>query len=315
MTRILIAEPLDFSPAARAVLDEVAEVELRAVPVGALAGAFAAYDVVWLRLGHRVVASDLGHAPNCRILAVPATGTDHVDLAACERAGITVLSLKGEVEFLRGVRATAEMTLALALALVRKLPEAVEHVRDGGWDRDRFRGRELAGKTAGIVGVGRLGEMVARLLSAFGMRVLGFDPHREFPAAVAERRDRLEDLLAESDLVSLHVSFSSATRRLMDRGAFAAMKPGALLVNTSRGGVVDEAALLGALESGRLAGAALDVLEGEPGISRAHPLVAAAVNDRRLLIVPHLGGNTWESLERAEVFLARKVADALRSRA
>ncbi len=314
MIRVLIAEPLDFSSAARAVLEEVSEVELRALSEGALAGAFADYDVVWLRLGHRVEAGDLGEAPRCRILAVPATGTDHVDLAACERAGIEVLSLKGEVDFLRGVRATAEMTIALTLALLRKLPEAAEHVRAGGWDRDRFRGRELAGKTAGVVGVGRLGEMVARLLAAFEMRVLGFDPHREFSAGVAERRDRLEDLLAESDLVSLHVPFSPATRHLMNQEAFAAMKPGAVLVNTSRGGVIDESALLEALESGRLAGAALDVLEGEPGISRAHPLVAAAQSDRRLLVVPHLGGNTWESLEKAELFLARKVASALRSR-
>lgn len=312
MNRILIAEPLDFSPAAKAVLDEVAEVELRAVPEGALAGAFAAYDVVWLRLGHRVGARDLRDAPRCRILAVPATGTDHVDVAACERAGIRVLSLRGEVEFLKGVRATAEMTLALALALFRRLPEALEHVLAGGWERDRFRGRELAGKTAGVVGVGRLGEMVARLFAAFGMRVLGFDPHRDFPPEVAERRDRLEQLLAESDLVSLHVPYLPETRHLIGASAFAAMKPGAVLVNTSRGGVVDEVALLRALESGRLGGAALDVLEGEPGISREHPVVAAALRDRRLLLVPHLGGNTRESLEKAEVFLAGKVAAALR---
>ena len=312
MIRLLVAEPDDFPAEAKALLDEVAEVSLCATPAEDLEGAFADYDVVWLRLGSRVGPSQIGAHPRCRLIAVPATGTDHVDEAACERLGIRIVSLRGEVEFLRGIRATAEMTIALALALLRRIPEAAEHVRSGGWNRDAFRGHELAGRTAGVVGVGRLGEMVARLLTAFGMRVLGYDPYRAFPAEVAERRDGLEALLAESDLVSLHVPYTLATRHLLGAAAFRALKPGAVLVNTSRGGVIDESALLEALDCGRLAGAALDVLEGEPGISREHPVVAAAIDDRRLLITPHLGGNTWESRDRAEVFLASKVAAELR---
>ena len=315
MIRILIAEPRDFSPAALAVLREVGEVELRGVIPGEIAREFGCYDVVWMRLGHRVNAADLGEGPRCRLIAVPATGVDHLDLQACAERGVRVLSLRGETDFLRGLRATAELTVALALALVRRLPEAAEHVRSGGWNRDLFRGRELAGKTAGIVGVGRLGAIVAQLLAAFGMRVLGVDPRTDFPEHLAERRESLDDLLHDSDLVSLHVPYCAETRHLIGSPQLATMKSGAVLVNTSRGGVIDETALLQSLASGRLSGAALDVLDGEPEIDLTHPIIAAAVSDRRLLIVPHLGGNTWESLERAETFMAQKVRAVLRGEA
>jgi phosphoglycerate dehydrogenase-like enzyme len=121
----------------------------------------------------------------------------------------------------------------------------------------------------------------------------------------------LDDLLAVADVVSLHVKYDAGTRHLIGRSQLAAMKPGAVLVNTSRGGVVNDAALLEALEAGRLAGAALDVLDGEPAIGADHPLVAYARRHENLLVVPHIGGNTWESFEKTEVFLAGRVVDAL----
>jgi D-3-phosphoglycerate dehydrogenase len=318
--RILIAEPNDFSPRAEAMLRVAGDVELGSLLANdddAWRAAFAAYDVVWFRLARRITAAILSERPRCTVLATPVTGLDHIDLAACAQRNVRVVSLRGETEFLRTVRATAEHTLALTLALLRHIPAALDDVRAGEWQRDRFRGGEIFGKTVGVVGVGRLGSIVAGFMRALGARVIGFDRRADFPADVVDARAAsLDDLLRASDIVTLHVSYGEATRHLIDARALAQMKPSALLINTSRGGVVDEAVLLRALESKSLAGAALDVLDGEPSIDAAHPVVAAVASKQfgdRLLVVPHIGGNTFESFEKTEVFLAGRVIEALSS--
>lgn len=308
--RLLIAEPVDFSPQALATLRAAADVELRAVDRAELPSAFATYDVVWFRLAHRITAEVLGPRPRTRVLATPVTGLDHLDLEACRRRGVRVVSLRGETEFLRNVRATAELTLALALALLRRIPAARQAVLEGHWNRDAFRGHELFGKTAGIVGVGRLGTIVAGYFRALGMRVLGYDPRPDFPHAAAERADSLDNLLRQSDLVSIHASYDPTTHHLLGPRELALMPPGSVLVNTARGGIVDDRALVALLESGRLAGAALDVVEGEPDVGPEHPLVQFARRSDRLLLVPHLGGNTVESFEKTEQFLAERVVEA-----
>ncbi len=312
--RILVAEPKDFSARASEALAAIGELELRACDREGMRAALASHDVVWFRLAHRIDRELLSGPVRARVLATPVTGLDHVDLDACQERGIQVMSLRGEVEFLKEVRATAELTVALALALVRRVPGAAASVLVGAWDRDRFRGHELYGKTVGVVGVGRLGSIVAGYLRAFGMTVLGYDPRPDFPGPVVDHRcSTLTELLAAADLVTLHVSYSRATRHLIGAAELAAMRPGAWLVNTSRGGIVDDTALLAALESHRLAGAALDVVDGEPDVGAAHPLVAfARACPDRLLIVPHIGGSTVESFEKVEVFLAGRVTEALR---
>ena len=310
--RILIAEPLDFSAEAVRLLEEIGEVELRPCGAEALPAMLREYDVCWFRLAHRIDRRMLADHVRCRVLATPVTGLDHIDLEACAEYGIEVVSLRGEVEFLKNVRATAELTIALALALFRKIPSAAQSVTDGVWNRDLFRGRELFGKIAGIVGMGRLGTIVEGYFQAFGMTVVGCDPRPDLPQEAARCVATLEDLLAQSDLVSLHVPLTESTRHLMGRREFNLMKDGAVLINTSRGGVIDEDALLDALRSGRLAGAALDVLDGEPFISSEHKLVQYACQHSNLLIVPHIGGNTIESFRKTEVFLARRVVETLR---
>lgn len=311
--RILIAEPLDFSPRALAILQQTGIVDVRSTDGTQLCHAFQNYDVVWIRLASRITAEMLGAQPRCRVLAVPTTGLDHIDLEACRTRGVRVVSLRGEIDFLRMVRATAELTLALALALLRRLPAAAQSVTSGVWNRDLFRGGEIFEKTVGIVGVGRLGTLAAGYFRALGAKVLGYDPRPDFPHDAAQRVDRLHDLLQESDIVCLMVRYDESTRHLLGPTEFAAFKPDAILVNTSRGGVVDENALLAALSTGRLTGAALDVLDGEPNITAAHPLVIYAQTHSNLLIVPHIGGNTLESLQKAETFLAGQVVAALES--
>jgi D-3-phosphoglycerate dehydrogenase len=305
--KIIVVETQDFSHAALEKLRSIGDVDLGLSPKATMESAFGDYDIVWFRLAHRITTETIGRNPRCRVLATPVTGLDHIDLEACRQRGIQVVSLKGEVDFLRTVRATAELTVALAFALLRKIPAATHAVRHGTWNRDLFRGNELFGKTVGIVGLGRLGTLVAGYFRAFGMHVLGYDIRPDFPREVAERAATLIELLQHSDLVTLHITYDQSTRHLIGEPQFDAMRRRAVLINTSRGGVVDESALLQALQSGRIAGAALDVLDGEPKIDATHPLIDYAAKNENLLITPHIGGNTVESFANTELFLANKV--------
>ena len=310
--RILIAEPEDFSAAAVERLRRHATVDLRAVAPGELRRVLRDYDVFWFRLGWPIDARVLDEHSRCRIIATPVTGIDHIDEALCARLGVRIVSLRGERAFLRSVRATAEHTLALALAVMRHLPAASRDAARGRWVRDDFRGHELYERTAGVVGCGRLGAIVAEYLLALGMRVLTYDPRAgaQVPTGV-DRLDDLDDLLRQSDLVTLHVNYDDTTRGLFGAGRLAACKPGAILVNTSRGGLLDEAALLAALRSGHLAAAALDVVTDERGFGPGNPLAQYARQHDNLLLTPHIGGNTYESFRRTEGFIAGRVLAAL----
>jgi D-3-phosphoglycerate dehydrogenase len=226
--------------------------------------------------------------------------------------GIAVLSLRGERGFLDQVTATAELTWGLLLALTRRIPAASRAAAAGAWDRDAFRGHDVAGKRLGIVGLGRLGRIVAGYGRAFRMSVAAHDPQTDaWPESVA-RAESLQALLAQSDVLSLHLPLSRETTGLIDAKALSALPDGAILLNTSRGAIVDEGALLAALMSGRLAGAALDVLSDETAVA-ASPLIAFAKQHERLLITPHIGGASHEAMARTEIFMAEKLARHLGS--
>lgn len=274
-------------------------------------------DVLIVRLGFhldRAFFEELGPDRCPRAIATATTGLNHVDLDAARQRGIAVLSLKGELEFLRTVTATAEHTWGLLLALIRHLPEAVADTREGNWRRDLFRGIDLSGRTLGIVGLGRIGTIVARYADAFGMTVLAAEPKLEQGWTEDQRVEimPLEPLLRASDIITLHVDYSAATHGLIGTAAFDAMKPGALLVNTSRGAVIDQTALLDSLESGKLGGAALDVIAEEDDskdeAKRHSPLIAYAREHPNLLITPHIGGATMDSMHKTEIFMAGKIA-------
>jgi len=270
-------------------------------------------DVLWVRLRHRIDEEVLEAGQRLRAIVTPTTGIDHIDTDAAERRGVKILSLRGEGERLVDVRATAEHTLGLMLAMLRHLRPAVEHVETGGWDRDLFWGTELYGKTVGVVGYGRLGRLVARYLGAFEARVLATDrpeaPEAKFDEWVEPRS--LDELLAESDIVSLHTSLDRSKYGFFGRAQFELMRPSAWFVNTARGPLVDEDALLEALETGRIAGAALDVLADEQGTG-SHRLVDYARVHPNLIITPHIGGATLESREKTERLVADQLTDFLR---
>lgn len=307
---IINAEPEGYSEEARAILREFAE--LREEPLSRrklMTHLTDAFGLI-VRLGHCVDDEMLAAAPRLRFVATATTGLNHVDLVATEMRGITVLSLKGEIEFLNNITATAEHTWGLLLALIRFIPGAVEHSLTGEWDRNLFKGRELSGLTLGIVGYGRLGRLVACYGKAFRMRVLAADPN---PISLDEgiQYASLDEVLRQSDVVSLHVGLNPETYDLIGPEEFSRIKLGAYLVNTSRGEIVNEKALLAALESKRLAGAALDVLCDEvPSGAQwpnEHLLLAYARKHQNLLITPHIGGATKDAMHKTEIFMAEKI--------
>ena len=256
--------------------------------------------------------------PNLKFVASCTTGLDHLPLEALRNNGIKVISLMGETDFLQDVWATAEHTMALILSLVRHIPAAFDDVKQGNWKRDRWQGSELHGKTLGIVGYGRVGRQVARFAEAFGMKVIWHDPyitvpeHNTIPDCCRTDRE-MNDLLRESDIVTVHVPLNESTRGMFGAEQFRLMKPTAYFINTSRGAVVDENALIEALEEKYIAGAALDVVINETGWSRFHnDLLLQADNYEEpdnFIITPHIAGNTAGSREKTQFFIANKIKE------
>ncbi len=256
----------------------------------------------------RVDAALLANAPQLRVVGRLGVGLDNLDLEALRARGITVVT-GGNANAI----AVAEYTLAAMLTLARRLPAADHHTKGGGWDRAAFgAGLELHGKTLGLIGLGDIGARVARRALAFGMRVVAHDPlitpHHFAAAELGVTLAPLDDLLGESDFISLHVPLLPTTRHLINAERLARMKPTAALINTSRGGIVDEAALLEALRAGRLGGAALDVRAHEPP-EQPDPLAQF----ENVLLTPHIAGLTAESQARVCQAVAEDVLRVLRS--
>ncbi|MCA9997877.1 MAG: hypothetical protein KDE56_19090 [Anaerolineales bacterium] len=307
---ILNAEPDNYSPAARDILQTMGEVwDKRPLTRPQLLAQLPHAHVLIVRLAHHIDAEIIQAGHQLQAIVTATTGLDHIDLAAATAQGVAVLSLRGEEQFLRTIPATAEHTWALLLALVRHIPAATAAVQRGQWNRDEFRGHDLFGKRLGIIGLGRIGNMVVRYAHAFGLHVQAYDPYlMTWPANVAQHL-QLDTLLASSDIITLHIPLNSSTIKLIGARELALLPPGAWLVNTSRGAIVDESALLAALQTNQLGGAALDVLAAEVAgeITHQHPLVHYAQTHQNLLITPHIGGATRDSMAMTEIFMAQKL--------
>jgi len=310
MIRILNSEPQDYAPAAREVLQGVGAYDEKQVTRSELIACLAAYDVLITRLGFQVDRAVIDAGSRLKAIVSATTGLDHIDLDYANQKGITVLSLRGETAFLRTVSATAEHTWGLLLALLRRIPQAFASVQAGGWQRDDFRGHDLDGKCLGILGYGRIGQKVARYGLAFGMRVYAYDPFVNELEPDIHRQTSLAGLLTHSDVLTVHIPHNPSTVGMLGAQELACLPPSAVLVNTSRGEIIDEPALATALQSGQLAGAALDVLchEREQHLRQQSPLIHYACNHDNLLITPHTGGATYESMAKTEIFMANKLA-------
>jgi D-3-phosphoglycerate dehydrogenase / 2-oxoglutarate reductase len=268
-----------------------------------LAEAIGAYDAILIRSATKLTADLIERAGNLKVIGRAGTGVDNVDIAAATRRGIVVANAPESNSV-----AAAEHTLALAMGLFRNVPQAHGALVDGRWDRARFKGAELYGKTIGVVGFGRIGQLVAKRAQAFEMEVIAFDKFvtaERFRELGVEGVASLGELFGRADLVTLHVPKTPETIGLIDAEAIAAMVDGVRIVNCARGELVDLDALLAGLDSGKVAGAALDVFPSEPFTN--HPIFAR----EDIVVTPHLGASTAEAQDRAGVVTAEQVTAAL----
>lgn len=257
----------------------------------------------------RLTDDMLAKAVNLEIISCATTGSDHIERGELDRRNIPVRTLKEDRELLFNITPAAELSFALLLGCARSLPAAVRHVKEGGWNRELFPGAMLNGKRLGIIGCGRIGSWMSRYAAAFGMECVGYDPYLEtFPPGVTPLP--LEELLATSHAVSLHVHLSDETRGLLSRERLALLKPGAIVINTSRGGLMDEDALLDALRSGQVGAIGLDVLAHEPDIADS-PLWQYAREHDNCLITPHCGGFSPDAVRVVCARAAEKIAERL----
>ena len=301
MARVLIAEPL--AEAGVELLRAHHEVDARAATTREeLLSAVAGAEALVVRSATRVDAEVLEAGRRLKVVGRAGIGLDNVDVAAATRLGIMVVNAPQS-----NVLSAAEHTVALILAQARNIPQAHLALREGRWERGRFQGAELYGKTLGIVGLGRVGALVAQRLNAFGMHLLAYDPYvsRDRAAQMGVELASLADVLARADIVTVHLPKTPETTGLIGQSELAAMKPGARLVNTARGGIVDEAALAKAIDDGHLAGAALDVFAEEP--TTQSPLFDLD----GVVVTPHLGASTTEAQDKAGVTIAQQLLLAL----
>lgn len=298
---ILITDGLDAS--AQAILRPCTVDDHTGISADDLSRIIGKYDALIVRGRTKVTASLLEAATKLKVVGRAGVGVDNIDLAAAKSRGVTVVNAPVSTTL-----AVAELTFGLLLALAREVPRADSSMKQGQWLKKELEGVELNGKTLGILGMGRIGAEVARRARAFGMDVLGYDPMltpEQIRGRVAEPVDR-DELLARSDFISLHLPLTPETRGLLDADQFAKMKDGARIVCVARGGIIDEAALLSALESGKIAGAALDVFESEP------PGATDLVKHPKVIATPHVGAQTAEAQARASEDIASEVLNALK---
>ena len=258
-----------------------------------LAAVIGQYHGVGIRSASKIKADTLANSGNLKIIGRAGVGVDNIDVKAATEKGILVINTPEG-----NAAAAAELAIGLMFALARKIPQAAESMRQGVWEKKKFMGAEIAGKTLGVVGLGNIGRQAAERGVGLKMNVIGFDPFppKQIPDGV--KVVTFDELVAKSDFITLHIPLTAETKNLFSGPTFAKMKKGSYLINCARGGVVDEGAVLEALSAGQLAGAALDVFGKEP--PDASPLFA----HENLIASPHLGASTREAQEKVAIELA-----------
>jgi D-3-phosphoglycerate dehydrogenase / 2-oxoglutarate reductase len=298
--RVLVREPI--AEAGVELLKARFDVDVEVDGGGQLEDRIADYDAIVIRSGTRITADLIERAERLKVIGRAGVGVDNVDVEAATRRGIVVANAPEST-----VVSAAEHAIGLLAALARHIPQAHAALKQGRWERSAHGGIELEGKTLGVLGFGRIGQQVARRAIGLGMRVVAYDPFvskDRFRELGAERVETVDELLAASEFLTLHLPLTSETTGMLDAKAIARMPDGARLVNAARGELVDEEALLEALRSGKLAGAALDVFSAEP---YSGPLLELD----NVVVTPHLAASTEEAQDRAGVIVAEQVAAAL----
>lgn len=261
------------------------------------------YDALVIRSATKVTADLLESARKLKVVGRAGIGLDNVDIPAATKKGVVVMNTPGG-----NVVTTAEHTIALMMSMTRNIPQGTASLKAGRWDKKKLQGREIMNKTLGLIGYGKIGSVVADRARGLKMRVMVYDPVVQ-PDAIEKKGFEpvtLETLYQNADYITVHVPKSKNTERLLNAAAFEKMKPGVMIINCARGGIVDEAALTAALESGKVAGAALDVFETEPPPAD-HPLLAM----ENVVVTPHLGASTMEAQTNVAVAVARQIIEYL----
>src|SRR6266496_2143617 len=262
------------------------------------------FSALVVRSQPKVTANILNAGPKLRVVGRAGVGVDNVDVETATRRGVVVLNAPGG-----NTVSTAEHAFSLLLAVARKIPQADANVRSKNWDKKNFEGVELYNKTLGVIGMGRIGSELSRRAIAFGMRVVAYDPYLSATRARSlqvDLVDELDDLLTSADFISLHTQLTAETRHILDAAQLQRTKRGVRIINCARGGLIDEAALVEALQDRHVAGAALDVFETEP-LPADSPLRSAP----NLVLTPHLGASTAEAQESVGIEIAQSIREVL----
>lgn len=305
MFKVLITDGLDES--GLSILREAAQADDRNnISADDLLKEIPAYDGLIVRGRTKVTAAVMEAATNLKVIGRAGVGVDNIDLEAAKKHGITVVNAPTSTSL-----AVAELAFGLLLAVAREIPRADAGLKAGKWLKKELEGVELNGKTLGVIGFGRIGAEVGKRATAFGMKVVAYDPLVD--AAEIQRRGAqpltLDELYASADFITLHLPLTKDSRDLVGEAAFAKMKDGVRIVSAARGGIINEAALVAALNSGKVAGAGLDVFSVEP------PGVTETVSHPRLIGTPHVGAQTVEAQIRASADIASEVLAGLRGEA
>jgi len=265
------------------------------------------FDTLLIRFNTKINDKIINQNSKVKYIISPTTGLDHIDMKLTKKYGVKVFHLRGQKKFLNSVTGTAELAVGIMISLLRNIHDSFESVKHGFWDVSKFRGFELSGKKIGVIGCGRLGRMFAKVCVALRMNVSVFDPGvKRFPSGV-KRVDSLEEIYSNSDIISIHIPLNSSTKHLISYEEIKKLKPGVILINTSRGSIINNSALLDGLLAKKIGGAALDVIENEHSfLGKQHPLVKYAIENNNLLITPHIGGATYESVEKTDLYILNK---------
>lgn len=303
--RVLVTDEVDPEGVAILRAERAIEVDERpTLPADELLGIIGEYDGMVGRSATRISGALLDAGTRLKVVGRAGVGVDNVDLDRATQLGVAVINAPGG-----NTVAVAELVFGVALALFRHIPEAMETMRSGEWRRSQLGGSELRGRTLSIIGLGRIGSEVARRARAFGMKIVGYDPYvgdSRFEELGVEQATSLEEALERADVLTLHVPLTKQTRGMIAAPEIGRLGPRAVLLNYSRGGVVDEEALVAALREGRIAGAGLDVFEREP-LAADHPLRSAP----NAILTPHLGASTAEAQKSVAIEACAAVRDAL----
>lgn len=300
--KILITDGLDET--GKAVLREAGEVaDHNGVSADDLLKEIGEYDALIVRGRTKVTPAVFAAGKKLKVVGRAGIGVDNIDLNAAKAAGVAVVNSP-----LATTVTVAELSMGLMLSLVREIARADAAMKGGKWLKKELEGVELYGKTLGVIGFGRIGVAVGKRAAAFDMKVLGYDPFKPANAIQADGGEpvSLDDLLARADFITLHLPLTPQTRNILNTEAFAKMKTGVYIVDAARGGVIDEEALLAALESGKVAGAGLDVFNTEP------PGLIPLVAHPKVIATPHIGAQAVEAQARAGYDIATEIAAALR---